>query len=377
MVGPPGQWSAPSVTEPEETAVDVASWLRDLGLERYEATFRENDLDAKLLPNLTADDLKELGITSLGHRLRLLEAITALRLKDTQADGPVRLPTSQTGNPGLSEITGERRQLTVMFCDLVGSTALSEKLDPEELRSLLHAYRTLCGEVITRYDGFVARYVGDGILTYFGWPTAHEEDAERAVRAALEIVHTVKQASSTEDLSVRIGIATGPVVVGETAGAGDQSKLAVGSTPNLAARLQGLAAADQIVIAASTRRLAGNAFELTNLGEHDLKGIAEPVHAWRVERALVTESRFDANRDGSDLQSPAFVQRSLCGGFAPQKLLIRFSSPRRSWARARGKRCASINEPQPHTRQTGGFDELVTDISSRPAAADQGTGAWQ
>ena len=167
--------------------------------------------------------------------------------------------------------------------------------------SLLHAYRTLCGDVIARYDGFVARYVGDGILTYFGWPTAHEEDAERAVRAALEIVHTVKRASSTEDLSVRIGIATGPVVVGEPAGAGDQSKLAVGSTPNLAARLQGLAAADQIVIAASTRRLVGNAFELTDLGEHDLKGIAEPVHAWRVERALVTESRFDAHRGGSAL----------------------------------------------------------------------------
>jgi predicted ATPase/class 3 adenylate cyclase len=186
-----------------------------------------------------------------------------------------------------------------MFCDLVGSTALSEKLDPEELRSLLHAYRTLCGDVIARYDGFVARYVGDGILIYFGWPTAHEEDAERAVRAALEIVHTVKRASSTEDLSVRIGIATGPVVVGEAAGTGDQSKLAVGSTPNLAARLQGLATAGQIVIAASTRRLAGNAFELTDLGEQDLKGIAEPVHAWRVERALVTASRFDAARGGA------------------------------------------------------------------------------
>jgi class 3 adenylate cyclase/tetratricopeptide (TPR) repeat protein len=303
MVGSGGRWSAASVTEPEETAVDVASWLRDLGLERYEATFRENDLDAELLPNLTADDLKELGITSLGHRLRLLEAITALRLKDTQADGPVRLPTSQTGNPGLSEITGERRQLTVMFCDLVGSTALSEKLDPEELRSLLHAYRTLCGEVITRYDGFVARYVGDGILTYFGWPTAHEEDAERAVRAALEIVHIVKRASASEALSVRIGIATGPVVVGETAGVGDQAKLAVGTTPNLAARLQALAVADQIVIATATRRLVGSAFALTDLGEQDLKGIAEPVHAWRVERALVSESRFDASH-GVDAMTP-------------------------------------------------------------------------
>ena len=188
-----------------------------------------------------------------------------------------------------------------MFCDLVGSTALSEKLDPEELRDLLHAYRTLCGDVIAHYDGFVARYVGDGILTYFGWPTAHEDDAERAVRAALEIVQTVRRASSTEALSVRLGIATGPVVVGEPAGVGDHAKLAVGSTPNLAARLQGLAAADQIVIATSTRRLVGNVFDLSDLGEHDLKGIAEPVHAWRVERALLTESRFDANRGGSTL----------------------------------------------------------------------------
>jgi class 3 adenylate cyclase len=296
MVGPSARWSAPSVTEPEETAVDVASWLRDLGLERYEATFRENDVRPEVLGLLTADDLKELGVAAVGHRRLLLAAIAKLQ-DDTAPPQAVR-PT-EDHLPSLS--AGERRQLTVMFCDLVGSTALSEKLDPEELRSLLHAYRTLCGEVITRYDGFVARYVGDGILTYFGWPTAHEEDAERAVRAALEIVHTVKRVSSTEDLSVRIGIATGPVVVGETAGTGDQSKLAVGSTPNLAARLQGLAVADQVVIAASTHRLAGNAFELTDLGEHDVKGITEPVHAWRVERALVTESRFDANRGGSEL----------------------------------------------------------------------------
>jgi class 3 adenylate cyclase/tetratricopeptide (TPR) repeat protein len=277
--------------------VDVVIWLRSLGLERYEAAFRENDVNVELLPNLTADDLKDLGITSVGHRRHLLGAIAQLRDNDTAPTPAV----SATDDDRSSTYAGERRQLTVMFCDLVGSTALSEKLDPEELRSLLHAYRTLCGDVIARYDGFVARYVGDGILTYFGWPTAHEEDAERALRAALEIAHTVKRASSTEDLSVRIGIATGPVVVGETAGAGDQSKLAVGSTPNLAARLQGLAIADQIVIAASTRRMVGSAFELTDLGEHDLKGISEPVHAWRVERALVTESRFDASRGGSAL----------------------------------------------------------------------------
>ncbi len=283
--------------------MDVADWLRALGFERYEAAFGENDVDAELLLGLTDNDLKDIGVNSVGHRRRLLEAIAALRIESVPVDDPVRFSPRPSASPtrSLAEIKGERRQLTVMFCDLVGSTALSERLDPEELRSLLHAYRTLCGEVIARYDGFVARYVGDGILTYFGWPSAHEEDAERAVRAALEIVHTVKRASSTEALSVRVGIATGPVVVGETAGVGDQSKLAVGSTPNLAARLQGLATADQIVIATSTRRLVGNAFELTDLGDHDLKGIAEPVHAWRVERALTTESRFDAHRGGSAL----------------------------------------------------------------------------
>jgi class 3 adenylate cyclase/tetratricopeptide (TPR) repeat protein len=268
--------------------MDIGGWLRGLGLGQYEAMFRESEIDAEVLPELTESDLSQLGVP-LGHRKRLLKAIAALGAVEkapATVAGPIR---EDAVSPG-----GERRQLTVMFCDLVGSTALSEKLDPEELRSLLNAYRTLCGEVIARYEGFVARYVGDGILTYFGWPTAHEEDAARALRAALEIVHTVKRASSTEDLSVRVGVATGPVVVGEQAGAGGQSKLAVGSTPNLAARLQGLAAADQIVIATSTRRLVGSAFELTDLGDHDLKGFAEPVHAWRVELALATDSRFDA-----------------------------------------------------------------------------------
>ena len=285
--------------------MDVANWLRDLGLQRYEASFRENDVRAEDLCHLTAEDLDGLGVAAVGHRRRLLVAIAKLNEQAgsdavTPRVAPAAGASISVGEDAVPH-AGERRQLTVMFCDLVGSTALSEKLDPEELRSLLHAYRTVCGEVIARYDGFVARYVGDGILTYFGWPTAHEEDAERAVRAALEIVQSVKLASSTEALSVRVGIATGSVVVGEQAGTGDQSKLAIGSTPNLAARLQGLAASDQIVIAASTRRLAGNAFELTDLGEHDLKGIAEPVHAWRVERASVTASRFDAKRGGSAL----------------------------------------------------------------------------
>ncbi|MFL5283144.1 MAG: AAA family ATPase [Rhodopila sp.] len=267
--------------------MDVTSWLRNLGLERYEAAFRENDVNVDVLRTLTAEDLKGLGVASIGHRRQLLMAIARLRDDTPQAARP-------TDDPLPPPSAGERRQLTVMFCDLVDSAALGTKLDPEELRDLLHTYRTLCGEVIARYDGFAARYVGDGILIYFGWPAAHEDDAERAVRAALEIVQSIRQASSNEILSVRIGIATGPVVVGEPAGTGDQAKLAVGSTPNLAARLQGLATADKIVIAASTRRLIGNAFGLSDLGEHDLKGIAEPVHAWLVHRVTVTESRFDA-----------------------------------------------------------------------------------
>src|SRR5690242_245150 len=284
-------------------AVDVGAWLKSLGLEQYTAAFRENAIDAEVLPTLTVDDLKEMGVVPIGHRRRLLDAIAKLQ-NDSTSSQAVTLPGDHsTATPIADAVSqgGERRQLTVMFCDLIGSTALSEKLDPEELRDLLHGYRTLCGDVIARYDGFVARYVGDGILTYFGWPAAHEDDAERAVRAALEIVETVNRASSTESLSVRIGIATGPVVVGEPAGTGDQAKLAVGSTPNLAARLQGLAAADQIVIAASTRRLIGNAFDLSDLGEHDLKGIAEPVHAWRVEGVAVTESRFDAHHTATGL----------------------------------------------------------------------------
>src|SRR5690348_11041573 len=192
-----------------------------------------------------------MGVVPIGHRRRLLGAIAQLQNDSTSSQAvtpPGDHPTS-TPTADVESQAGERRQLTVMFCDLVGSTALGEKLDPEELRDLLHTYRTLCGDVIARYDGFVARYVGDGLLTYFGWPAAHEDDAERAVRAALEIVQTVKRASSTETCAVRISIATGPVVIGEPTGTGDKANRAVGSTPNLAARRQGLAAADQIVIA--------------------------------------------------------------------------------------------------------------------------------
>ena len=273
----------------------IRQWLDEQGLAQYAEAFVANDIDVDVLHTLTDQDLQALGV-SLGNRRRLLEAF-----KDTSASAShsaIAEPEKSSPIVEATATTGERRQLTVMFCDLVGSTALSEKLDPEELRSLLHNYRTVCGEVIAGYEGFVARCVGDGILTYFGWPKAHEEDAERALRAALEIVQSVKRASSSETLLVRMGIATGPVVVGEQAGVGEQSKLAIGSTPNLAARLQGLASADQIVIASSTRGLVGNAFELSDLGEHELKGIAEPVHAWRVVAVGAAASRFEAATHG-------------------------------------------------------------------------------
>ena len=268
-------------------------WLREAGLERYESVFAENDIDFSVLRKLTQSDLKELGFT-LGHRKKFFEALTTL---DSQT-GPTLITGRSQPEPeatsSLTEQSGERRQLTVMFCDLVGSTALSERMDPEELSALLHEYRTRCGEVIARYDGLVARYVGDGILTYFGWPQAHEYDAERAVRAALEIVQAMKRMSFAEPLSVRIGIATGPVVVGEQAGEGDQAKLAVGTTPNLAARLQSEAEPDCVLITASSHRLVEGLFECDELGPMNFKGIAEPVVVYRVRRESGARSRFKA-----------------------------------------------------------------------------------
>ncbi len=195
--------------------MEVADWLRALGLKRYEAAFRENDVDAELLPNLTANDLKDLGVTSVGHRRQLLEAIAALYREDTSAGD--RTSAHPTGNLGSSETTAERRPLSVMFCDLVGSTALSSRLDPEDLRDVIRAYQACVAAIIQQFDGFIARYVGDAVLIYFGWPEARETDAERAARAGLAIAAAVSMTSiSGEPLQVRIGIATGLVVVGES-----------------------------------------------------------------------------------------------------------------------------------------------------------------
>src|SRR6201997_219218 len=193
--------------------MDIGGWLRGLGLERYEQAFRENEIDLRVLPELTADDLKELGVAAIGHRRLMLKAITDL------AAGAVRtaaedMPATPTAN---ATADAERRQLTVMFCDLVGSTALSGRLDPEDLRAVIGTYHRCCTELIERNGGFVAKYMGDGVLAYFGYPQAHEHDAERAVRAGLAVVEAVPKLkmAAAASLAVRVGIATGLVVVGD------------------------------------------------------------------------------------------------------------------------------------------------------------------
>ena len=266
----------------------VRAWLEGIGLGQYADVFEREELTTTNLPELTADELKDLGLP-LGPRKTILKAIRELNETTTA------VTSAKAIAPRLAADNAERRHLTVMFCDLVGSTELSQQLDPEALRELMRTYQQACGTVIDKYDGHVAQYLGDELMTYFGWPRAHEDDAERAIRAALEIVEAVKQVSAPEALHVRIGIATGPVVVGET-GAGDASvpKVAVGETPNVAARIQGLADADQIIISPDTRRLVGGTFDLTDFGEHILKGIVEPVRTWRVAGLAASEGRFDA-----------------------------------------------------------------------------------
>src|SRR5215469_9770575 len=271
--------------------MDVVVWLRGLGLGKYEASFRENEIDETVLPSLTHENLKELGVTALGHRLKLLDAIAALGA-DTSAKAAARDATIASAQRVASEERAERRQLTVMFSDLVGSTALSARMDPEDLREVISAYQKCVSEVVRRFGGFVAQYLGDGVLVYFGYPEAHEDDAERAVRAGLELIAAVIALKTPVALQTRVGIATGLVVVGDLSDAHERG--IVGETPNLAARLQGMAEPNTVVIAEATRRLLGNLFELKDLGARDLKGVAEPLHAWVALRASTVESRFEA-----------------------------------------------------------------------------------
>ncbi|MFO0613391.1 MAG: adenylate/guanylate cyclase domain-containing protein [Polyangiaceae bacterium] len=285
----------------------MAEWLTSVGLEKHAERFEEHEITLDVLPHLTEADIEGLGLP-IGPRRkltvevqRLAEAARAVSSSTRPPSPSNKIPSSsgRTREASGSSRTVERRQLTVMFCDLVGSTALAERLDPEELRELMRAYRAACGDIVARYDGHVAQYLGDGLMVYFGWPTAHEDEAERGVRAALEMVDAVRALPSPHPLAVRIGLATGPVVVGESSDQDDaEARLAIGETPNLAARLQGLANPHEIVLPRSTRRLLGDAFVLSERGEHQLKGIAQRVEVFRVDAVKRTEGRFEAAHGG-------------------------------------------------------------------------------
>jgi class 3 adenylate cyclase len=273
----------------------IAVWLEKLGLGQYAPRFAENDINFAILSDLTDQDLKELGVSSLGHRRQLLRAIAELNTVEKGA--PKLAPATAAPVTPQPHDAAERRHLTVMFCDLVGSTALSARLDPEDMREIVGAYHRSCAEQIAKAGGFVAKYMGDGVLAYFGYPQAHEHDAERAVLAGLALVEAVPKLTTAVStaLQMRIGIATGLVVVGDLIGSGEaQERGVVGDTPNLAARLQALAEPNMVVMADSTRRLLGNLFELRDLGARDLKGIAGPARAWAALRANSVESRFEA-----------------------------------------------------------------------------------
>jgi class 3 adenylate cyclase/predicted ATPase len=303
--------------------MDVVVWLRGLGLGKYEAAFRENEIDEAVLPSLTHENLKELGVTALGHRLKLLDAIAALRANTSAKAACVHATTAPSAQRVGREDRAERRQVTVMFSDLVGWTALSARMDPEDLRELISAYHTCVAEAVRRFGGFVAQYLGDGVLVYFGYPVAHEDDAERAVRAGLELIAAVITLKTPASLQTRVGIATGLVVVGDLTGSGEaQERGIVGETPNLAARLQGIAEPNTVVIAEATRGLLGNLFELEDLGARDLKGIAEPVRAWVALRASTVESRFEALHPSG--------LTALVGRGEETELLLR------RWSRAKG-----------------------------------------
>jgi class 3 adenylate cyclase/tetratricopeptide (TPR) repeat protein len=276
----------------------LGGWLRSLGLGKYEAAFRENEIDETVLPSLTEEHLKQLGVTALGHRVKLLDAIAALRT-DASAQGPSGDAKAAPGVSPSPEDRAERRQVTVMFTDLVGSTALSTRLDPEDLRAVIGAYHKCVAETVGRFDGFVAKYMGDGVLAYFGYPRASEHDAEQAVRAGLALVEAVPKLETNAGtrLQVRVGIGTGLVVVGDLLGEGAaKEQAAVGETPNLAARLQAAAAPGTVVIGPTTRRLLGSLFEYNDLGAIEVKGFDKAVNVYQVVRQSTTESRFEALR---------------------------------------------------------------------------------
>src|SRR5215470_7770202 len=266
--------------------MDVGTWLGSLGLDQYENLFREHAIDADILPELSDQHLKDIGVP-LGHRLRMLRAIRELGTEAEQ-DSDSRPHDSP-----------ERRQLTVMFCDLVGSTALTAQLDPEDMADLIRAFQGAVSAAVSRFEGLVAKWMGDAAMVYFGYPRAHEDDAERATRAGLALIEAVAELRRVQGsaLEVRIGIATGLVVVGELIGEGEaRLRGLVGDTPDLSMRLQGLAEPDTLVVSELTRRLLGKAFELKALGPQALKGFETPVAAWLIVRERENVSRFEASR---------------------------------------------------------------------------------
>jgi class 3 adenylate cyclase/tetratricopeptide (TPR) repeat protein len=269
--------------------MNIGDWLRSLGLGRYEPVFIANAIEGDVLPELTEADLEKLGIP-LGDRKRLMVAIRAII-----AGAPAAIVRTRFGDSAAGEKAAERRHLTVMICDLVGSTALSARLDPEDMSAVMNIYHATCQQIVASYEGFLADFRGDGVVAYFGYPRAHEDDAERTVRAALEIIAAVGRLETPagEPVAVRVGIATGLVVVGQ---GGLRDHTLIGDAPNLAARLEGLVGPNTVVIADSTRRLVGDIFRLRDLGRHQLKGIGKPAAAWVVEGLSSPESRFKAVR---------------------------------------------------------------------------------
>ncbi len=278
---------------------DLQQWLEKIGLVQYVDLFAKNDIDWETLPELSEQDLEKLGV-SLGHRKKLIRAIS----EAFSTSLPATNPLDETQAPiGAVNDKAERRHLTVLLCDLVGSTALSARLDPEDLRGILREFQRCCGDAIRHYGGHIARFMGDGVLAYFGFPTAHEDDAERAVNAALEMVESVSALAITNEQNpeVRIGIASGLVVVGDLIGEGTAREFAlVGDAPNLAARLQHLAEPNQILVAPRTRHLLGKLFEFADLGDHNIKGLDQPVHVWSIIAPGSLSSRFEA-RQSQDL----------------------------------------------------------------------------
>ena len=272
--------------------MDIQAWLRSLGLELYYQAFLDNDIDPLILPSLTAEDLRDIGVASVGHRRKLLDAIEALQAAPAPQD------EAPAAAPPAVKPEAERRHLTVLFCDLAGSTELSARLDPEDMREVIGAYQNAVAGEVARYEGHIAKFMGDGVLAYFGYPKAHEDDAERAVRTGLQLVQSIGALGAAgHPLAARVGIATGLVVVGDLVGEGAaQEEAVIGETPNLAARLQALAEPGQVVISRRTRRLVGGLFELAELEPQRLKGFAEPLAAFQIVGEGRAEGRFEALR---------------------------------------------------------------------------------